>query len=317
MTNRTRFAAQLFAMATLAAASIPATHAADNTRFVSTTGKNSNNCTLAAPCRSLQHGIDVTPAGGELRILDSGFYGANAVIRKSLSVIGNGHTVYLNRPIVINDAGAEVALRSLVLNGQGTANDGIRIADASAVHIERSVIYRFTRHGIFAPASNLDLFVLDTVVRDNGSNGLITAGNGSVRLTIDNSRFTNNGGAGVSLAKGHSTIHRSTLSGNERGLSATGCNVTIMSTVASQNATFGFVMRSGAVVAIDSSVTSGNVQAGIRLEGGTVRLSNSTVTRNGTGVDNLSGALFESRVNNTIRGNNADVGGNRTPFTGL
>jgi len=232
MTNRTRFAAQLFAMAALAAVSIPAVHAADSTRFVSTTGKNSNNCTLAAPCRSLQHGVDVTPAGGELRILDSGFYGANAVIRKSMSIIGNGHTIYLNRPIVINDASAIVVLRSLVLSGQGTVQDGVRITDASAVHIERSVIYRFVRHGMFAPATNLSLFVLDSVVRDNGANGLITAGNGSVRLTVDNSRFTNNGGAGISLTKGHSTIHRSTLSGNERGLSATGCNVTIMSTVA-------------------------------------------------------------------------------------
>ena len=315
MNARTRFAAQLLTVAALTA-SISDAQAADNTRFVSTSGKNGNACTSAAPCRSLQRAINVTPAGGEIRILDSGFYG-NAVIQKSLSITGNGHTVSLSAPIFINDANAVVALRSLVLDGQGAVADGIRITDAAAVHIERSVVHRFTRHGIAATAPNLDLYVLDTTARDNGANGIITAGNGSVRLTVDNSRFTNNGGAGIAVAKGHTTIHRSTLAGNQQGVVATGANATIMSSVASQNATFGFVTRANAVMAIDSSVASGNAQAGIRLEGGTVRLSNSTVTRNGTGVDNLSGALFESRVNNTIRGNNSDVGGNRVPFAGL
>lgn len=318
MTIRTRFAAQLFAMAAFAATSMSFAHAADGTRFVSVTGKNSNNCASAAPCRSLQRAINIAPAGGEVRVLDSGFYGNTARITKSLSIIGNGHTVTLNNPIVINDTNAVVALRSLVLDGQGAVNDGVRIIDAAAVHIERAVISRFTRHGIFAPAPNLDLFVLDTVARDNGANGVTTANNGSVRLTVDNSRFTNNGGAGISVSKGHTTIHRSTLSGNERGLNAATSNVTVMSTVASQNANAGFVAGSGAVMAIESSVASGNAQAGVRLDGGsTIRLSNSTVTRNGTGVVNLSGALFESRVNNTIRGNNSEVAGNRTPFSGL
>ena len=44
--------------------------AADNIRYVSTTGNNANTCTLSAPCRSLQRGINVTPANGELRILN-------------------------------------------------------------------------------------------------------------------------------------------------------------------------------------------------------------------------------------------------------
>lgn len=318
MTIRTRFAAQLFAMAALAAASIPAAHAADGTLFISTTGKNANNCTLAAPCRSLQRALNIAPEGGEIRVLDSGFYGNSAIVRKSLSINGNGHTVTLNNPIIINKANAVVALRSLALDGQGAVEDGVTINRASAVHIERSVISRFTGHGIATEAPNLDLFVLDTAVRDNGLDGINIAGNGSVRLTADNSRFTNNGRVGIAVAKGHTTIHRSTIAGNEHGISATGANVTVMSTVASQNANAGFVAGSGAVMAIESSVASGNAQAGVRLDGGSVvRLSNSTVTRNGTGVANLSGAVFESRVNNTISGNNTNVGGTRTPFSGL
>jgi hypothetical protein len=55
---------------------LTAASAADNTRYVGITGNNANPCTLVQPCRSLQRGINVTPAGGELQILDSGSYGS-------------------------------------------------------------------------------------------------------------------------------------------------------------------------------------------------------------------------------------------------
>jgi hypothetical protein len=36
------------------------------------------------PCRSLQFAVNIALAGGEIQILDSGFYGNNATINKSL-----------------------------------------------------------------------------------------------------------------------------------------------------------------------------------------------------------------------------------------
>ena len=92
-----KIASALLALAACATLAGPAP-AADNTRYVSIAGKNTNPCTLAQPCKTLQRGIGLTPAGGELRILDSGFYGNNANIKKSLTITGNGHTVYLGAP---------------------------------------------------------------------------------------------------------------------------------------------------------------------------------------------------------------------------
>ena len=41
------------------------------TRFGASSGNDANACTRAAPCRTLQRGINVTPVGGELVVLDS------------------------------------------------------------------------------------------------------------------------------------------------------------------------------------------------------------------------------------------------------
>jgi len=41
-------------------------------RYVAATGRDANPCTQTAPCKTLQRGIDVTPGGGELRVLSSG-----------------------------------------------------------------------------------------------------------------------------------------------------------------------------------------------------------------------------------------------------
>jgi hypothetical protein len=77
---------------------------ADKVRYVSVTGSDANKCTLAAPCRNLGRGINRTPVDGELRVLDSGDYGTNAKINKSMTLSGNGHTIVVANGIVIDNA---------------------------------------------------------------------------------------------------------------------------------------------------------------------------------------------------------------------
>ena len=187
--------------------------AADNIRYISVTGKNANSCTFAEPCRSLQRGINTTPTGGDLRILESGDYGVNANVNRSMTISGNGHTVILGNPIIINNADAVVVLRGLVLDGQGAVADGIRITAAAAMHIEQCLVRGFTGQGIRVASSNVDqVFVVDSTVRDNGLFGF----NGQVasRVTIDNSHFLNNISAGV-ITGVNTAIHRSTASFND------------------------------------------------------------------------------------------------------
>jgi hypothetical protein len=303
-----------FALLLGAAMTYSAAHAADNTRYVSITGKNANPCTLAQPCKTLQRGIAMTPAGGEVQILESGFYGNLANINKSLTITGNGNTVYLGGVLTINNAGATVALRNLILDGQDTIATGISIAAAASVHIDRCVVHGFTQTGIRSTAAGTAVFVSDSVSRNN-VNGLDVSG--ASRLTIDNSRFENNSNQGAIVSGGPATIRGSTSSGNgSNGFNLFNASVSVLSTVASQNASAGFSVQGGAVT-VESSVAHENFFGLSVFGGGTARVSNSTFTENNTGLSN-TGSTLQTRENNTVRGNTAnDTSGTLTVIGGV
>jgi len=322
MSAHTRFAFELLVLVICATVAGSAAQAADNTRYVSVTGNDANACTLAAPCLTLQRGIDATPDGGELRILDSGVSANSARVDKSMTISGNGNTVFLGIPAMrIDDADAVVTVRGLTLNGQGTSANGIIIAAAAAVHIERCVIYGFTNTGISAAnPSAAALFVRDSTSRDNGLFGLVSRAS---RLTIDNSRFDNNGLDGVYVESGLATISRSAASGNGRhGFDALAGSlgapsVSVVSTMAVKNGEDGFhVASAGATMAVESSVGHGNGDGGLTVFGGGIaRVSNSTFTGNATGIANFG--IVETRQNNTVRGNGIDVGNLLTAIGGV
>ncbi|HEX9904227.1 MAG TPA: hypothetical protein VGA77_04610, partial [Propylenella sp.] len=134
--------------------------------FVASNGKDSNPCSRPAPCRTLQRAHNVTTAGGELQILDSGSYRAILRISKSITVSGVGSNATAGR-ITIENGNAVVTLRRLLLNGAGLGGHGVQISAAKAVHIEDCEIERFPGAGIRLN-DDAELFVSDTVSRDNG-----------------------------------------------------------------------------------------------------------------------------------------------------
>jgi hypothetical protein len=320
---------KLLVLTACAMAASSVAKAVDNTRYISINGNNANACTLAAPCLTLQRGIDATPAGGELRILDSGFYGSDATVSKSMTITGNGNTVFLDASIVINDADAAVTLRDLTLNGQGANFEGIDIIAAAAVHIEQCTIHGYSRYGISAVADEVQVFVRDSIMRDNRLGG-ITVGSGASLLMIDESYFANNGrdgtdDAGIAIGSGHATISRSAASGNPTGIHVYGtASVSIVSTAVVQNDTNGAVAtgtfpNSNCTLTVESSLVHGaGVNGLLAVSGCIVRISNSTFTGNGRGIQN-SGAVVETRQNNTVRGNGTDLSGGNplTPFGGI
>ena len=102
--------------------------------------------------------------------------------------------------ILINHQRARVVLRNLMISGGGTGGNGIHIADATSVHIEDCEVERFAGFGIAVDVSDVELFVDDTISRMNGLDGLAFNGNGTTgRVTIDNSRFENNGDDGMEV----------------------------------------------------------------------------------------------------------------------
>src|SRR5258706_6853833 len=96
--------------------------------FVSGLGKDSNPCTVAAPCKTLQAALAKTLAGGQIFALDSADYGY-VTIDKAVSII-NGHATGVLATssvtgVTIN-AGANdtINLQGLDIDGDGSVGDG-------------------------------------------------------------------------------------------------------------------------------------------------------------------------------------------------
>src|SRR5690348_2512751 len=62
-------------------------HAQAMRTYISGAGKDSNACSLSAPCQTLQAALNKTLPGGEVQSLNSADYG-NATIRQSVTIIG-------------------------------------------------------------------------------------------------------------------------------------------------------------------------------------------------------------------------------------
>lgn len=296
-------------------------------RYVAASGKDANPCTLTAPCKTLQRGVNVTPGDGELRVLSSGTYGA-ATITRSLTLSGDA-SVTVRGQITINAAGATMVLRGLHLNGAGIADaNGIYIRAAGSVHIERCEIERFTAHGIYYPAAGANLVVSDSISRDNGLSGLFVNDDnatpsafGPAKVVVEDSSFENNAGDGIFVHGGAVAITRVTLSGNNaNGLNASYATVNISETIAVRNRVTGFLLqRTRATVA--SSLGEGNetglFASGLDASLHTVTISSSTFVNNSVAGIGVASATGRTRGNNTVIDNPTNVIGTLTPLDGV
>ena len=291
-------------------------------RYVSATGNDANPCTSPAePCRTLQRGITFAPTGGEVKLLTS--VDGNATIDHSITISGGGFTV--TGSIVINNANATVVLRDLHLSGAGSRGTAIWVVAASAVHIERCTVERFTENAVYLAAPNSDLFVTDSIVRDNGGPGITvyddTAGPtnfGSMSLSVDNSRIANNGQDGLLLAGvAAATISRTVISGNRaNGIASSYAAITITDTVASQNQLGAGYALNESKATLTSSVSRGNFSGLEALFDGAVgfvAISGSTFTSN-SNVGIITSETVMTRDNNTVAGNGTDISGTLTPL---
>jgi hypothetical protein len=276
-------------------------------RYIASTGNNNNNCASAAtPCRTLQKGINTTPAGGELRILDSGDYGNGGLINQTMTISADGAAVMLSAPLTIDAAGSAVTLRGLALNGHHTAVHGIHIANAAAVHIDNCRVEHFTGVGVRSDGSNTRLFVNDSVSRENGGRGLNMMGQ-STRLTVDNSRFENNSGSGIAVVDAVGSVTRTVTAGNlGAGISWGNGQLNVAWSMATDNYGEGYSLFRGRIH-LESSVARGNRTSGLRMAGDVATISNFVATDNGTGIYNR-GTVY-SRQNNTVTGNTTNIDG--------
>lgn len=273
--------------------------------FVSGAGSDANPCTRWSPCRTFQQAHTLVTAGGEIIALDAADYG-ELTITKSVSVIGDGIYAGISatagNAVTIATAGINVTLRSLLIEGLGTASTGVNASNFATLHIESCIINRFVGGGIDiipSGAGTRKVFIKDTVVRNNGNGINLNNDNGtSLVSNIEKTRSENNSNIGfISLANGSvATVRDCSASGNGTGYAAIDAG--------SMN--------------IETAVASSNT-IGVSASSGVIVISNSTVTNN-TSFGFLNGlGTFQSRVNNTVAGNNgggAQTSGTISPISG-
>jgi hypothetical protein len=248
--------------------------------YVSALGSDSNPCTASSPCASFQAALARTTTGGEIVVLNSADYGP----------------VTINKAVTITSEGAVagvLATTGVAITIAAGASDVVNLRGlGKSLTVQKSFARNFTNSGIaFSPNASATLFVSDTVVTNNGSNGiLVSGGSGAVNGALSHVSASGNG-VGV-LASG------------------SGVNLAVTDTVTSNN-TYGIGATASAVMVRNS--TASNNSIGISSQtGATVRVSQSTITGNGTGWQATDTSLLQSYRNNSVGGNTTDGSATQT-----
>lgn len=202
--------------------------------WVSGVGDDVNPCSRTAPCKTFAGAISKTARGGEINVLDSGGFGY-VIITKSITIDGTGqhgsvlasgvHGIRINIVDPL-DREQKVRIRGLSINGAtATAAEaaafraGILVDKARDVTIEDTVIDGFTAGiGVAASAEGAQVFVKDTVVRNNIAAGISVAA-AKARVALSNVSVLFNGvaleatGGGTLVSFGDNVLFGNTKDG--------------------------------------------------------------------------------------------------------
>jgi hypothetical protein len=302
------------ALLTLGLHAAPAHALLSRTAVSAAKGNDANNCDVSTPCRTFQVAHDNTNDQGEITVLDPGGYGS-LTITKSISIVNDGvgeASILVSggaAGITINaGVGGYVNLRGITIQGIGFGGGiGLQFNTGFSLTMENCVIRNHTGFGIsFNPTGNSNLSVSNTLVADNGAQGIdiVPFGSGTVKVALNRVEAYNNSTAGINVNGGGST---GTI------------NVTVTDSASANNANYGFFIRSTAGHASTSLMVVRSVAAnngiGLNAEGGataTLWVSQSTVTGNGSSWVAGGGGILQSFGDNNIVGNSD---GNPAPPT--
>jgi hypothetical protein len=242
--------------------------------YLSSTGDDSNPCTLSAPCRLLPAALAAADAGGEVWMLDSANYNVGpVVVTKSVtilavegargSVVGNNGDAF-----TIATAGIDVVLRNLQILHLANGNDGIKVTVPLHLTIEGCEVANFPGIGILAGtaggfAPEIRITLRDVLVRNNGTGVSFH----QARADVVRTSLIRNAGAGVQVNSG-SLVHivDSLIAHNGNGVSATSMgSVFVIRSTSAYNASdgFGTLAFLPAEYTLSQSVAIGNQRYGL------------------------------------------------------
>jgi parallel beta helix pectate lyase-like protein len=277
--------------------------------WVATWGSDAASCgEVGSPCATLQQAHDNVAAGGEIRVLAPGDYGSakspRLNITKAVTMVyeGPGEAGILGArdgtAILVNAGAGGVTLRGLTIDGLGIGANGVQVRSAGAVRIQNCRIRNFERLGggvgiAMSPAADTQLFVVDTVVANNGAG----AASGGIAIRP----------AGAS-ASANVVLERAVVENNIVGLtvdgtggSGKGVHILIRDSLISGNAGDGILItsapgRAQTFMILERSAAVNNAGTGIRVEGPltTVLLRDAVTTGNDTALSTVNGGQLIS-----------------------
>jgi len=245
--------------------------AATATRYVATTGSDSENDCLAKadPCETIQHAVDQANAGDTVSV-GAGTFHETVLIQKSLTLVGAGNsTVITGTGDADSDFGSIGTLLIGPLDGEDQSTITVNVSDVSVSNNAKGV-------GIFTGLTSLSLS--HVLVSDNYAAGVIAE---LASLKVDHSTINDNAtgdqgidteflGSGIVAAVSAITVSDSTVSGNSgTGVLSYGNEGELEPDVPDQN-----------VVSVTRSTLSDNGLGGVIGEYGTVTVSESTLADN-------------------------------------
>jgi hypothetical protein len=300
MTRTTFIAAALALAVTLPA--VPAQAAGVGRTFLSAAGSDSNNCAnVLTPCRHLATAFAATAPDGEIYVLDPANYGS-LTITHGVSIEGHGWAsiapVAGQAAITINaNTGDKINIIGVVLDGTAVTNTtGIFFNSGGSLTVRDSVIRNFSNSGIFFnPSTVSQLFVSNTLVSDNGADGIAIQPvfSGTAVGVLDHVQLIGNAVDGLILDSLGQPI-----------------NVTIGDSVSANNGNglIAFSTQSGGGTAnlmVRNCTIANNTSDGLKgwNAGALIRVTRSTITGNGTGWEIVSPGIVTSYGDNNIDGN--------------
>jgi hypothetical protein len=302
----------LIAAALAFAATLPAmpAQAQANRTFVSAAGSDSNNCdSVTTPCRHFANAYAVTAANGEIDVLDPANYGA-LTITDPVSIEGHGWAsiaaVSGQAAITINaNTGDKINIIGVVLDGIAIAGtNGIAFNSGGGLTVRDSVIRNFASSGIaFEPSASSQLFVSNTLLSDNGIDGIVINNNGgTVTGVLDHVQVENNQQAGMFL---------------DTGINTAFTKLTVSDCVIANNGADGISANSAfgqpISIMVRNTTIANNSANGLEtlgnITGASISVTRSTITGNAAAWAATSGVV-SSYADNNIDGNG---GANSTP----
>ncbi len=287
-----RITSNLVVLAVLALGFTSMANAQATRTWVSGVGDDANPCSRTAPCKTFAGAISKTAITGEIDCLDPGGFG-QVTITKAITIDCDsgpgGVLAAAGSGVIINTTGV-VILRSLNINCNQVATNGVNIVAATTVHLLDMNIWGCTGAGInVAAGASTVLTVEDTRIHDSG-NGIVTTTTAGL-ITADYSRVSIWGASnGINAQNGtrahihNSTIIASSIGVNQSGLAALGSVVTVFACAFTGNGT-GVQSIGGASAGVSTSVFATNGTA-LNPNGGSIATNGDSIVVGAPGLAN-------------------------------